>query len=88
MIVGARNQGIETENEKNVFMYNRQKEVWYQLKPLLENLKVCNAVDAGMGKFHLFMLDPARKQDLPKIIAYDLKEMCPKLDRYWAYMKT
>ena len=41
-----------------------------------------------MGKFQLFMLDPARKQDLPKIIAYDLKEMCPKLDRYWAHMKT
>jgi hypothetical protein len=47
---------------------------------------VCNAIYSGTGRFYLFMLDSTRKQDLPKLVTYDLKDMCPKLDRYWVHL--
>jgi Kelch motif len=82
----VRSGNVESEPDRNVYMYNRQKEVWYQLKPIPNKLKVVNVVHSGTARFHLFMLDPSRKQDLPKVTIYDLREMCPRLDRYWYHL--
>lgn len=72
----------EYEIEKNVYLYNQAKEVWYQLKPLPSKHKICNAVHNGNGRFYLFLLDHS-KSNLPMCLNYDLKTVCPKLDRYW-----
>lgn len=74
----------EYEIEKNVYLYNQSKEVWYQLKSLPSKHKICNAVHNGNGKFFLFLLDQ-NKADLPKNLVYDLRVVCPKLDRFWYY---
>ena len=78
-------KGVETEIERNVYMFNRSKEVWYQLRPLPDTHKLSHAVHAGNGKFYLYLL--AQRQDQPTVAVYDLKEKCPKLDRYWEYAR-
>lgn len=37
----------------------------------------------GNGKFSCFALE--NKQELPYQIVYDLKSVCPRLERHWAY---
>lgn len=49
-------KGTETEIERNVYMFNRSKEVWYQLRRLPDHCKVSHAVHAGQGKFYLYLL--------------------------------
>ena len=83
---GPGSGNVETEVDRNVYLYNRQKEVWYQLKQIPNKLKVVNALHSGNGRFHLFMLDPEKRGELPKVMAYDLREMCPRLDRYWHHL--
>ena len=45
-------------------------------------MKVCNVIPSGEGKFNCFLLD-SRPGRFPSIVDYDLKEVCPRLDRYW-----
>ena len=61
----------EYEIERNVYLYNQTKEVWYQLRPIPSNQKVCNIVHNGTGKFYIFLLES--KQELPAMILYDLR---------------
>ncbi|CDW76204.1 kelch motif family protein [Stylonychia lemnae] len=83
----AEKQMPEYEIEKSVYLYNQSKEVWYQLRSLPNNHKICNAVHNGNGKFYLFLLEQ-NKADLPQAKIYDLKLQCPKLDRFWYYEHT
>lgn len=69
-------------------MLNKQKDVWYQLKPIPDNMKVSNVVHSGTGKFYMFLTDTHRKQDFPTVFTYDLKIMCPRLDRYWQHLRA
>jgi len=71
----------EYEIEKNVYLYNQRKETWFMLKPLPSNHKLCNIVHDNQGRFTCFLLDS--KQPMPYALKYDLREICPTLDRYW-----
>eukprot|EP00347_Sterkiella_histriomuscorum_P006037 403354304 len=73
----------EYEIERNVYLYNQSKDTWFQLKSLPQKHKICNAVHNENGKFYLFLLDQNTKSDLPINLVYDLKNQCPKLDRFW-----
>jgi hypothetical protein len=46
--------------------------------------KICNIIHNKNGKFFCFSL-PASKQELPITVMYNLKDVCPRLDRYWMY---
>jgi len=58
-------------------------------------MKVCNVVPTGDCRFNCFLLqkpsdnsnEKVKRQEMsfPLNIVYDLKVVCPRLDRYWFF---
>ena len=80
-------------------MYSQAKQVWFNLKPLSKEMKVCNVIPTGDCRFNCFLLQkppnessqrPGAPPQQPQVtyplnIVYDLKVVCPRLDRYWYF---
>ena len=75
-------------------MYSQSKQVWFNLRPLSKQMKVCNVIPTGDCRFNCFLLQKpdgsgssSQKQNsgYPLNIVYDLKIVCPRLDRYWYF---
>ena len=89
----------EQKVDSNVYMYSQSKQVWFNLRPLSKEMKVCNVIPTGDCRFNCFLLQkpaekkPGQQQAQPQItyplnIVYDLKTVCPRLDRYWYFDHT
>ena len=92
-------QSLQREQhvDRNVYLYCQSKQVWYNLKPLSNKMKVCNVILSGDCRFNCFLLSPppqtlpgqpiqkAQAPQFPLNIIYDLKVVCPRLDRYWYF---
>ena len=56
-----------------------------------EHMKVCNVIPSGDCRFNCFLLPTAKQGNsapqasFPLNVVYDLKIVCPRLDRYWHY---
>jgi hypothetical protein len=64
--IEAHQSGGDSEIDKNVYMFNTFREVWYKLRPLDTehgDLKVSHAVSApeSKGKIYLFKINPKSK---------------------------
>ena len=80
--------------DKNVYLFSQSKQSWHCLKPLSEKMKVCNVIPSGDFRFNCFLLQQSSATQVstkgeknavirPINVVYDLKVVCPRLDRYW-----
>ena len=83
---------LEQQVDSDVYMYSLSKQVWFPLRPLSKQMKVCNVTPTGDCRFNCFLLQKPsdgsqqkQQQSYPLNIVYDLKVICPRLDRYWYF---
>ena len=46
----------EQKVDSNVYMYSQSKQVWFNLKPLSKEMKVCNVIPTGDCRFNCFLM--------------------------------
>lgn len=49
---------LEQKVDSNVYMYSISKQVWFPLRPLSKQMKVCNVIPTGDCRFNCFLLPP------------------------------
>ena len=47
---------LEQKVDSNVYMYSQAKQVWFNLRPLSKEMKVCNVIPTGDCRFNLFLI--------------------------------